>query len=123
MKTDGGADCILIPGAEKAVAPVTLSMGGACQGGGAKGLVTVTNGDTKTICSKILQYVLRDQPVITSMMNKNPKYKISTTILYRNVSFNRSILLFQVEFNPSKLPSKVMHLNWQKQLQKDWLQL
>ena len=58
MKTDGGADCILIPGAEKAVAPVTLSKGGACQGGGAKGLVTETNGDTKTICSKILHYVI-----------------------------------------------------------------
>ena len=90
MKDTAAYDCLIIPGAEKAVAPVTLSMGGACQGGGAKGLVTVTNGDTKTICSKILQCVLRDQPV--SMMNKNPKYKIST-ILYRNVSFNRSILL------------------------------
>ena len=78
MKSDGGADCILIPGAEKAVAPVTLSMGGACQGGGAKGLVTVTNGDTKTICSKFLQYTQRDQAV--SMMNKNHKYKISTIL-------------------------------------------
>ena len=52
MKSDGGADCILIPGAEKAVAPVTLSKGGACQGGGAKGLVTETDGASKTICSK-----------------------------------------------------------------------
>lgn len=46
----GPYDCIMIPGAEKATANV--AMVNDCMAGGMKGLVTATDGTTKTICSK-----------------------------------------------------------------------